>query len=69
MDLIIETETLTPTAIAALLAAREQPELICDRCVNPNEIVVATMEIAAIAETFALCGNCVSELPRGHHVA
>jgi hypothetical protein len=69
VDLIIETEALTATAIAALLAVREQPELICDRCLNPDEVVVAKMKIAAINETFALCGSCARELPTGHHVA
>jgi hypothetical protein len=69
LDLIIETESLTPSLMAALCAAREQLELICDRCLDPDEIVVATMGIPAIHETFALCGNCTSELPRGFHVA
>jgi len=66
VDLIVETETLTPAAIAALLAAREQPELICDRCVDPHAEVVAIMQIDAIEQTFALCGPCTSELPRGY---
>jgi hypothetical protein len=69
LDLIIQTEALTPIAMAALLADREQPELICDRCLNPEEIVVATMEIAAIEQTFMLCGDCARDLPRGFHVA
>jgi hypothetical protein len=65
LDLIIETTRLTPNLIVAMCAAREQPELICDRCQNPEEIVVAAMEIAAIGETFALCGDCTRELPNG----
>ncbi len=69
MDLIIETQNLTPASIAALLVIREEPELICDRCLDPDQIVVTLMEIAEIDETLALCGSCVSELPRGHHVA
>jgi hypothetical protein len=55
--------------IIALCAAREQPELICDRCQNPDEIVVATVEISAIAETYAVCGPCMRELPKGFLVA
>jgi hypothetical protein len=66
LDLIINTQLVTPTAIAALLANREEDELICDRCLNANEPVVATMEIDAIDETFALCGPCASQLPRGY---
>jgi hypothetical protein len=69
LELIVETESLTPALVAAMCAARELPELICDRCLDPDEIVVTTMEIAAIDETFALCGNCTRELPRGYHVA
>ena len=69
MDLIIETTPLTPKLVVALCAAREQPELICDRCLNPDEIVVVAMEIDAIGETFALCGDCARALPLGFHVA
>jgi hypothetical protein len=42
--------------------------LICDRCHDPNEVVVATMMISAMDETFALCGGCTRELPRGFRV-
>jgi hypothetical protein len=69
LDLIIETTPLTPSLIVALCAARQQPELVCDRCHNPDEIVVATVEIAAIGETYALCGACTRELPKGFQIA
>ena len=69
MDLIVETTPLTPNLIVALCAAREQTVLICDRCKNPEEIVVATVEIVAIGEQLALCGTCMSELPKGFAVA
>jgi hypothetical protein len=65
LDLIVETEALTPSLIAALCAARAQTMLICDRCQDPDEVVVATMEIPAIDETFTLCGGCTRELPSG----
>ena len=68
MDLIVETETLTPSLIAALCAARAQTMLICDRCQDPDEVVVATMEIPAMDETLTLCGGCTRELPRGFRV-
>ena len=68
MDLIVETETLTPSLIAALCAAPAQTMLICDRCQDPDEVVVATMEIPAMDETFTLCGGCTRELPRGFRV-
>jgi hypothetical protein len=68
MDLIVETLPLTPTSIAALCAARAQTMLICDRCQDPHEAVVATIEIPAMDETFTLCGGCTRELPRGFSV-
>lgn len=68
LDLIVETESLTPSLIAALCAARAQTMLICDRCENPDEVVVATMEIRAMDETFTLCGGCTRELPGGFRV-
>ena len=69
MDLIIETTALTPNLIVALCAARAQSELICDRCHNRDEIVIATLEIVAIGETLAVCGACMRELPKGFVVA
>jgi hypothetical protein len=69
LDLIVDARPLDPTALAALLAARNQPQLICDRCLDPGRIVVAAMKIFGIDQTFALCSGCFSELPRGHHVA
>jgi hypothetical protein len=53
VDLIVNTQPVTPSAIAALLAIREEDELICDRCQDPDE-------------TLALCGTCTRELPRGY---
>ena len=68
MDLIVESETLTPSLIAALCTAHAQTMLICDRCQDPDEVVVATMEIPAMDETFTLCVGCTRELPRGFRV-
>ena len=68
LDLLIETELLTPSLIADLCVAREQLELICDRCQDPDEVVVATIEIPAMDEMFTLCRGCTRELPRGFRV-
>ena len=68
MDLIVETEFLTPSLIAALCAARAQTLLICDRCQDLDAVVVSTMEIPALDETFTLCGGCTRALPRGFSV-
>jgi hypothetical protein len=53
--------------IDALCAARDQPLLICDRCEDADEMVVATMHV--LEATFALCGRCARELPTGYRVA
>ena len=66
--MFVETVALTPVVMAAMCVARDQPELICDRCLDPDEIVVSVMAIAAIDETFALCGNCTRKLPSGFQV-
>ena len=64
LDLIVETEPLTPSLIAALCAARAQTMLICDRCENPDEVVVATMEIPAMDETFTLLRRLYERIAR-----
>lgn len=66
MNLIVNTQPITSTAFAALLYSREQDELICDRCMDPYEPVVAIMLIDVIDKAFALCGKCEGELPRGY---
>lgn len=68
MDLTVEvTEILTRDVIDALCAARDQPLLICDRCEDADEIVVATIHV--LEATFALCGRCARDLPTGYRVA
>lgn len=46
-----------------------RPLMICDRCRNVEEIVVALMQIDAVEDTLALCGSCLGELPTGLKVA
>jgi hypothetical protein len=61
-DLIV----VTPDGIEALLATREEDELICDRCLDADEPHSAMLVIEAIDQTFALCGTCTRELPKGY---
>jgi hypothetical protein len=69
LNLTIElTDALTPEMTAALCLVRKQSLLICDRCHDVEAIVIATMKILPIGETWALCGACTSELPVGFHV-
>jgi len=39
--------------------------MVCDRCHDVEEIVVAVMEIVQLNQIWALCGICASELPKG----
>ena len=66
MDLIVDAQPVTPAAIEALLASREEDELICDRCLDAEEPLAAMLVIEAIDQTFALCGTCTRELPGGY---
>jgi len=42
-----------------------RPLLVCDRCQNIDEVVVAILEILPLEETWSLCGPCKHELPDG----
>jgi hypothetical protein len=53
----------------ATAGAVETHLLICDRCHNADEIVVAIMQIEQLGESLALCGPCARELPNGFHIA
>jgi len=54
---------------AASSSVQARPLLICDRCQDIEEIVVATMQIASLEQTLSLCGGCAYELPIGFNVA
>ena len=54
--------TMLTTAGAAAI------HLICDRCHNDDEIVVAIMYIEQLRGGIALCGQCARELPNGFYI-
>jgi hypothetical protein len=62
------TDIRTSGSTPALLTAKAQPLLICDRCQNVEEVVVTIMKILPLDETWALCGACARELPSGFTV-
>lgn len=43
--------------------------LVCDRCHDVDEIVVAVMQIEQLEERWSLCGPCKQKLPTGFHLA
>jgi hypothetical protein len=64
MNLTIKVTDLHPSS--RLIGAG--PLLICDRCHNDAEVVVATMEILPLDRKWSLCGMCRRELPTGHEI-
>jgi hypothetical protein len=66
VNLIVKAEALTAATMAVMCASRGQPRLICDRCLQSQEPVVVAMVIDGIGETFALCGPCAWDLPKGY---
>jgi hypothetical protein len=69
LDLTIKlTDIPRPDLAAVLCPEQAQPLLICDRCQNTDEIVVAIMQILQLDQSWALCGKCARELPAGFSV-
>ena len=70
LDLTVRvTDLPRPSLNSAAWTGQARALLTCDRCHELDEIVVAIMEIEPLEETWALCGSCKQELPRGFHLA
>lgn len=70
LDLTVKvTDVPRPDLNSASWVGHAGALLTCDRCHEVDEIVVAIMEIEPLEETWALCGPCKQELPRGFHLA
>ena len=70
MNLTVKLTDISRVAFTAGVSPKSAPPLpICDRCHNLEKIVVATMQILPLEETWALCGPCKQELPKGFHLA
>jgi hypothetical protein len=65
LDLTVEFTVVTRTVNGNLV----DPLRVCDRCHDESELVVATMKILPVEGSLFLCGPCVSEMPRGYHLA
>lgn len=48
-------------------AALEDSLLVCDRCHNIEEIVVALVQALPLRKSWALWVTCQHELPEGYH--
>ena len=42
--------------------------MTCGRCHNSKEVVVANLRILPFDVSWALCGPCLSELPKGYQL-
>ena len=70
MDITVElTDISDPSFAADFAMARAKQSLICDRCEDSTEPVVAVLEVRELDTTWALCGLCTRELPAGFQVA
>ena len=68
---LVEVELIEDSLKLAALAAavRSMGEtLVCQRCLNENEVIAGVLVIDAIDEQWALCGPCWREIPRGAHI-
>jgi len=70
LDLTVElTDVRCGDSICCLSPDGARPLLVCDRCHDIEEIVVAMMRIVQIDEAWALCGPCLREMPTGFKIA
>jgi hypothetical protein len=62
-----EVELMSDPAQLARLSARVSADgglLVCDRCRNPEEIIVALLRINDLEGAWSLCGPCLRDLPQ-----
>ena len=69
MNLTIRLTEIPRTVPPSDSAITGNSLLVCERCKDVEEVVIAIMQIVQIDETWALCGKCAGELPAGYHVA
>jgi hypothetical protein len=68
LDLIVKVTDLSAIPVG-IPAGSAGSLLVCDRCYNVDEVVVAMMQIEALDEQWALCGPCMQKLPVGYYQA
>lgn len=70
MDRLTIKVTAIPEAYNAAFG-RQTPDAsrICDRCQDARETVVAKLEILTVEKEWALCAQCLQEMPQGFHLA
>jgi hypothetical protein len=69
LNLTIKLTEVPRSAPPSDCAIAGESLLVCERCQNFEEVVVAIMHIVQLDETWALCGTCARELPTGYHMA
>jgi hypothetical protein len=66
VDLIVEvTDISQPGFVAACAKVAAKSLLVCGRCEDIEEIVVAILTVPALDASCALCGCCARSVPSG----
>jgi hypothetical protein len=68
---MVEIELIEDSLKVAALAAAvclNGETLVCQRCMNENEVIAGVLIIDAMDEQWALCGPCWREMPQGAHI-
>ena len=60
-------DSLKLAAIAAAVHLKGE-RMVCQRCMNEDEVIAGVLVIDAMDEQWALCGPCWREMPRGAHI-
>jgi hypothetical protein len=69
MDLIVIVRDIARSEMASGAHASLASELlVCDRCHDIEEIVVAIIQALPLQKRWALCGACKQELPEGFYL-
>jgi hypothetical protein len=69
VNLTVRVTEISGFDLASQFARSAGPLLNCARCEDLDEIVVAVMQVMPFEQTWALCGPCLRELPKGFHLA
>jgi hypothetical protein len=68
MDLVAIVRDITRSEVPSEISSVQQELLVCDRCHNIDEIIVAIFQALPLIQSWALCGACKQELPEGFYL-
>jgi hypothetical protein len=68
MDLVVIVRDIARSEMASGISSVQQELLVCDRCHNIDEIVVAIVQALPLKQSWTICGPCEQELPEGFYL-